>query len=177
MMMWKLLLPIYEHQKPIEKDYPPRELFIPAAAFGPLPDADYKKNVVPDPSDKIKYGEYLTSLAHCTDCHTPLTKEKAPDFAKYLGGGQHFKTPGFEVIAANMTPDSVTGIGSWTEEMLLSKFRTNLTSEMLATTPGKNNTIMPWSFYGKMTDQDLKAIYAYLRTIPPVKNKIEKWPK
>jgi mono/diheme cytochrome c family protein len=162
--------------KPIENTIPARQLFIPAAAFGPLPNVDYKKNTKPDTADKLKYGEYLTTIAHCTDCHTPMSKEKMPMMDKFLSGGQHFKLPTFEVTVANITPDSTTGLGTWTEEMFLAKFRTNSSSEMLASKPGKFNTIMPWSFYGTMTDTDLKAIYAYLRTVPPIKNKIEKWP-
>jgi mono/diheme cytochrome c family protein len=161
--------------KPIENSFPARELFIPAAAFGPLPDVDYKKNTKPDTSDKLKYGEYLTTIAHCTDCHTPMSKEKMPMMDKFMAGGQQFKLPAFEVTVSNITPDSATGIGTWTEEMFLAKFRTNSTPAMLASKPGKFNTLMPWSFYGAMTDNDLKAIYAYLRTIPPVKNKIVKW--
>jgi mono/diheme cytochrome c family protein len=160
---------------PIEASYPARELFIPSAAFGPLPDVDYKKNTKPDTADKVKYGEYLVTIGHCTDCHTPVTKEKMPMMDKYLSGGQHFKLSNFEVTVANITPDS-TGLGSWTEAMFLAKFRTNSTPEMLASKPGKQNTLMPWSFYGTMKDNDLKAIYAYLRTVPPIKNKVEKWP-
>jgi mono/diheme cytochrome c family protein len=162
--------------KPIENSLPAKELFIPAAAFGPLPDGDYKKNTRPDTTDKVKYGEYLVAIAHCTDCHTPVTKEKVPIMDMYLSGGQHFKLPTWEVTVANITPDSATGIGSWTQEMFLAKFRTNSTPEMLASKPGKFNTLMPWSFYGTMKDGDLKAIYAYLRTVPPIKNKVEKWP-
>ena len=162
--------------KPIEASFPARELFIPAAAFGPLPNVDYKKNARPDTADKVKYGEYLVTIGHCTDCHTPVTKEKMPIMDKFLSGGQQFKLPTFEVTVSNITPDSVTGLGTWTEAMFLAKFRTNSTPEMLATKPGKANTLMPWSFYGTMTDSDLKAIYAYLRTVPPIKNKVEKWP-
>ncbi|HEU4862011.1 MAG TPA: c-type cytochrome [Chitinophagaceae bacterium] len=162
--------------KPIVASFPARELFIPAAAFGPLPDVDYKKNTRPDTADKVMYGEYLVTIGHCTDCHTPVTKEKMPMMDKFLSGGQHFKLPTFEVTVSNITPDSVTGLGTWTEAMFLAKFRTNSTPEMLASKPGKANTLMPWSFYGTMSDSDLKAIYAYLRTVPPIKNKVEKWP-
>jgi len=161
--------------EPIENKIPARQLFVPAAVFGPLPDNDYKNNARPDSNDKVKYGGYLVTIAHCTDCHTPLTKEQMPDMSKYLSGGQHFKTPAFAVTVANITPDSATGIGSWTEEMFLTKFRTNATKEVLATNPGKFNTFMPWSFFGTMRDHDLKSIYAYLKTIKPVSNKIVKW--
>jgi len=162
--------------KPIENNIPARQLFIPMAALGPLPDVDYKKNTRPDTADKVKYGEYLVTIGHCTDCHTLLTKEKMPEMSKYLSGGQYYKLSSFEVTVANITPDSATGIGSWTEAMFLTKFRTNSTPQMLSSNPGKFNTIMPWSFFGTMKDNDLKAIYAYLRTVKPIKNKIEKWP-
>ena len=161
--------------KPIENTIPKREMYMPMSAFGPLPDNDYKQNTIPDSTDMVKYGEYLVSIAHCTDCHTPFTPEGAPDFAKYLAGGHRFENRFFTVTVANITPDSATGIGTWTEAMFLAKFRTNAAPENLNTTPGKKNTIMPWSFFGTMKDHDLKAIYAYLRTVPPVSHKIVKW--
>lgn len=163
--------------KPIENSIPAREMYVPMSVFGPLPDRDYKLNKRPDTTDLVKYGEYLVSIAHCTDCHTPFTPEGPPDMSKYLAGGFQFSLPSFTVAVANITPDSATGIGSWTEEMFLTKFRTNSTPEILNSEPGKFNTLMPWSFYGKMKDHDLKAIYAYLRTVKPISNKIEKWPQ
>jgi hypothetical protein len=99
------------------------------------------------------------------------------DMSKYLAGGFVFELPTFTVTVPNITPDSATGIGSWTEAMFLAKFRTNSTPEILKTEPGKFNTIMPWSFYGTMKEHDLKSIYAYLKTIKPISNKIEKWPQ
>jgi hypothetical protein len=134
-------------------------------------------NKRPDTTDLLKYGEYLTSIAHCTDCHTPFTPEGPPDMSKYLAGGFVFELPTFTVTVPNITPDSATGIGSWTEAMFLAKFRTNSTPEILKTEPGKFNTIMPWSFYGTMKEHHLKSIYAYLKTIKPISNKIEKWPQ
>jgi hypothetical protein len=83
----------------------------------------------------------------------------------------------FKVATANITPDSATGIGSWTEDAFVAKFRTNSSSEVVDKDPGKMNTMMPWAMYGKMKEEDLRAIYAYLRSVPPVKNKVEKWPK
>ncbi|MGK2864856.1 MAG: c-type cytochrome [Chitinophagaceae bacterium] len=162
--------------KPIENNFPKRELFVPASVFGPLPDNDYKNNVRPDENDKIKYGQYLVTIAHCGDCHTPFSPEGIPDFSKPLSGGNEDKLPGFTVRSANITPDSATGIGSWTEEMFISKFRNNANPENINRNPGKNNTIMPWSCYGNMKENDLKAIYAYLHSIPPISNKVVKWP-
>jgi len=163
--------------KPVEGSYPKKELAIPLSLFGPLPDNDYKNNIKPDTADKVKYGGYLVSIAHCTECHTQFTPDFKPDFTKLFAGGREVKTPGFTVRVANITPDTATGIGGWTEEMFLTKFRTNASPENINRNPGKLNTIMPWSFFGTMKDNDLKSIYAYLRTLPPVKNLVEKWPK
>ncbi len=160
---------------PIENKFPDRQMFVPAAVFGPIPDNDYKTNTKPDSTDQLKYGEYLLTIAHCTDCHTPMTDKQMPDMDRFLAGGQSFKLPTFAVTVANITPDSSTGIGTWTEKAFVEKFKNNSRPDVLDKNPGKFNTIMPWSFYGTMKENDLKAIYAYLRTIKPVSNKIVKW--
>jgi mono/diheme cytochrome c family protein len=162
--------------KPIDNKVPDRKLFIPiAAAVPPLPNGQLSQSK-PAPSDLVKYGEYLVNSAACSDCHTPQVKGQF-DFSKAFAGGHSFKTPGFTVVTPNITPDSATGIGTWTEQMFLEKFRTNSAKENLEKEPGKFNTIMPWSVYGQMKEEDLKAIFAYLKTIKPVKSKIEKWPR
>jgi mono/diheme cytochrome c family protein len=161
--------------KPIEKIPPARNLMIPMSLFGPLPNNDYRKNVRPDTADKVKYGEYLVTIAHCAECHTTKTKEGMPRADMLFAGGntEPFKT--FSVTTANITADSATGIGEWSELMFIAKFRTNAAPENLNSKPGKYNTFMPWSFYGTMTDNDLKAIYAYLRSVPHVRNAVVKW--
>lgn len=155
---------------------PARKLAIPMSALPPLPEFAIEKNVRPDPSDKLKYGQYLVTMASCGFCHTPQNKDGSPDFSKAFSGGFVFKTPMFQVTVANITPDSTTGIGSWTEDAFLAKFRSNSSDEMVNKNPGKQQSVMPWAMYGKMKEEDLRAIYAYLRTIPPVKNKVVKWP-
>ncbi len=161
--------------KPIDKADVPRKLMIPATMFGPLPANTLDQNKRPDPSDKVKYGEYLVTTASCIDCHTPMTPQ-GPDFSKAFAGGLHFKSDFVDVTTANITPDSTTGIGSWSEEMFLAKFKTNLEATEKGVNPGKLNTEMPWANYAKMNQEDLKAMYAYLRTLPAIKNKVEKWP-
>lgn len=161
--------------KPIDSTTMPRKLEIPLSALGPLPPNNIDKNVTPDPSDKVNYGRYLTTIASCGDCHTPMGQQ-GPDMSKAFSGGFKFSMPFMEVTTANITPDSATGIGAWTEEMFVQKFKTNSSPEVVNRNPGRQNTFMPWAEYGKMKDEDLKAIYAYLRTVAPVKNKVEKWP-
>jgi mono/diheme cytochrome c family protein len=163
--------------KPIDSVRPPRNIKIPTSMYPPLPNVDLAKNEKPDPSDKVKYGEYMIIQAACGECHTPRTPKGEPMFDKAYSGGFVFNTPFFKVTTANITPDSATGIGTWTEDAFVAKFRNNAAPEMVNTNPGRNNTIMPWSYYGKMKEQDLRAIYAYLRTVPAVPNKLEKWPK
>ncbi|NOT50931.1 MAG: cytochrome c [Chitinophagaceae bacterium] len=162
--------------KPIERTTAPRNLEIPASMFGPLPEGNLDNNMMPDPSDKVKYGQYLTTAAVCSECHTPMGPQ-GPDFSKMFSGGFVFDIPMFKVAVANITPDTATGIGAWTEEMFVNKFKNNASDEVVNRHPGKENTIMPWATYGKMTDTDLKAIYAFLRTVPPINNKVEKYPK
>ena len=78
------------------------------------------------------------------------------------------------VYSANITPNEQNGIGMWSEDAFLAAFKrfedfdNPINSDMLE--PGEFNTSMPWRMYSKMSDDDLKAIYAYLRTLEPVDN-------
>lgn len=160
---------------PIDSTVPPRQLKIPPTMFGPLPGNTLVDNKRPDPSDKVNYGQYMITAASCGECHTPRSPQGVPIFDKAYSGGFIFNTPFFKVGTANITFDSTTGIGTWTEDAFVQKFKTNSTHEVVNRNPGRMNTIMPWEFYGKMKEDDLRAIYAYLRSVPPVKNKVEKW--
>ena len=83
------------------------------------------------------------------------------------------------VRSANITPDAVTGIGTWTEDQFLEKFRAFRDAPVRALDGEERlqNTEMPWPNYAGMTDDDLRAIYAYLRSLPPVINRVEKHPR
>jgi mono/diheme cytochrome c family protein len=131
----------------------------------------------PSPSDKIAYGKYMTGAALCSDCHTPMergTPVPGMDFA----GGFEFTETGHRVRSANITPDAGTGIGSWTEQQFIDKFKgfENPTNATLAEHERAQNTVMPMTAYAGMTREDLGAIFAYLRTIKPVTNRVEKFP-
>jgi mono/diheme cytochrome c family protein len=121
-------------------------------------------------------GRYLTTVAGCAECHTPQDKgEKLPglDFA----GGFEFPLPtGGVVVAPNITPHEGTGIGGWTKEAFVKRFRAFAGPGALASVKdGEFNSIMPWSMYAGMTDEDLGAIYDYLRSQKPVDRKIERF--
>ncbi len=133
---------------------------------------------LPSSDDKVKMGEYLVNAGHCNGCHTPFDG-KAMDFnhGMYLAGGSHFTRNTFQVNSANLTPDSATGIGAWSEATFLAKFKSYLDPKSYNYAPGKYNSIMPWTIFCNLKDEDLRDIYAYLRTIKPVNNKVEKWPQ
>ncbi len=133
----------------------------------------------PAETDIVNYGQYLVTAAACMDCHTQFEKGKQIAGTEF-GGGREFPFPdGSKVRSANITPHINKGIGRWTEEMFLSYFRARSDSAALARKiqPGEVNTIMPWTMYGKMKDGDLKAIYAYLRTVKQLDNTVEKFSK
>ena len=164
--------------KPIKNAIPARQLMMPIAAVYPgqflQPSID--SNRVPPVSDRAAYGGYLANAADCGTCHSPMTPQ-GPDQTRMYAGGFTFNVGSFTVTSANITPDDSTGIGLWTEAQFLNKFTPYREEKNYSHNPGKENTIMPVSLLAGMTDDDLKAIYAYLKTVPPVKNVVVKWPK
>ncbi len=130
----------------------------------------------PDTTELIAYGKYLFTSASCSDCHT--RKEKGePVEGMYLAGGFEFPFPDGVIRSSNITPDKETGIGSWTQQDFVRKFKVFADSSFVAhqVKPGDFNTLMPWSYYGKMKESELTAIYAYLQTVPAVHNKVERF--
>ena len=164
--------------KPIRNKVKQRELMVPIAMAYPAPalQTSIDNNKKPPETDKIAYGGYLTAFASCGDCHTPMT-EKGSDMDRQFAGGHVFNLETFKVTTANITPDTATGIGKWTEEMFMAKFIPYREEKNYNFIAGKTNTIMPLNMYAGMKDDDLKAIYAYLKTVKPVTNKLEKYPK
>jgi hypothetical protein len=78
------------------------------------------------------------------------------------------------LASSNITPDKETGIGAWTEEQFIQRFRMYADSVPVVAA-GEFNSMMPWTMYGKMETEDLAAIYAYLRTVAPISNKVTKF--
>jgi mono/diheme cytochrome c family protein len=149
----------------------------------------------PDPK-LVSRGKYLVNAVGCNDCHTPLkmgAKGPEPDMSRFLSGHPQemvmppppASSPGpwMGTFAAtmtawagpwgvsftrNLTPDKETGLGDWTEQNFIATFRTGKRM-------GKGRDIlppMPIPAFKNMTDNDLKSMFAYLRTIPIVKNKV-----
>lgn len=132
----------------------------------------------PPTSDRAAYGEYVTTAALCADCHTPIDEQGTPLPGRDFSGGMAFRPGGVGLVrSANITPDADTGIGTWTEQQFVDKFRAFRGSEPrpLEGAEREQNSEMPWSMYAGMTDDDLAAIYAYLRTVKPVTNRVQKF--
>lgn len=136
-----------------------------------------KYSNIPDKTNKVVYGKYLTTAASCTDCHTQQENGKPLDGMEFAGGFKFQLMTGGIVNSANITPDMETGIGSWTEEAFTYRFKlyADSTYQPTAINKGDFNTVMPWIMYSTMKLEELKAIYAYLKTVKPVSNKVTKF--
>jgi hypothetical protein len=152
---------------------------------------------VPSGNTSVERGKYLVSIAGCNDCHTPFimgSNGPEPDMTRMLSGHPQnaklskppqidlasgwgwagsatntaFAGPWGTTYAANLTPDTMSGIGIWTEDIFVNAIRRGKHwGEARPIMPP-----MPWQVYRNMTDDDLKSVYAYLRTIPPVSNTV-----
>ena len=142
-------------------------------------------------------GKYLLDIMSCNDCHTPFKmgpNGPEPDMSRMLSGhpegmklpppprlsgpwmaaavpNSAWAGPWGISYSANLTPDKNTGLGIWTEDMFLKAMKTGKhmgTSRQI-------QPPMPWMWIGKATDEDLKAIFAYLKSIPPIANRVPDW--
>ncbi|HSB08503.1 MAG TPA: c-type cytochrome [Blastocatellia bacterium] len=119
----------------------------------------------PDMSTPEKRGEFLVRMSSCADCHTPQDRGQVkPGFE--FAGGLLFTTPEATVMAANITPDP-SGISYYDEDLFIQAIRTGKVKARSL------SPVMPWVFYRNMTDQDLKDVFAYLKTLKPVKHTVD----
>jgi mono/diheme cytochrome c family protein len=112
--------------------------------------------------DQIERGRYLADLGDCGGCHTQ------PGSSERLSGGRPIETPFGTLLAPNITPDSETGIGAWTDDEFINA---------LTQGTGRNGAhlypAMPYTYMTKVTREDALAIRAYLNTIPAVHNPVK----
>jgi hypothetical protein len=145
----------------------------------------------------VERGAFLVRMGGCSDCHTPMKFDPAigmpvPDTSRYLSGhpagapgpsGQpkdhdqavigptftSFRLPFGTVFTANLTPDPETGLGNWTKDMFVRAMRTGRHMG------GQGRPIvppMPWPTLAQQSDADLAAIFAYLQSLPAIKNEV-----
>jgi mono/diheme cytochrome c family protein len=154
---------------PVVKSHPPRKLDFPVNLLVRTFPRPASPAPPPNPADLVDYGRYLATVAACAECHTPFVNG-APDETRLYTGGRFFPYSGGVVASPNLTPDPETGLGHWTEEQLVTRFKMYDNEDGRDLDPEEVgfNTMMPWTLYAGMEERDLKAIYAFLRTLPPV---------
>jgi len=109
-----------------------------------------------------EYGRYLVhNVANCSGCHTKIDMRTGEKIGPTLAGGAKLGH-GAKFVTPNLTPDPRTGrITHWTEDVFVARFRMG---------QGAQGSPMPWRAFGRINDDDLRAIYRYLRTVPAVEN-------
>lgn len=151
----------------IQNEVPARQLNGPVPPFSP-PGAP--PEVAPESG--VERGSYLVNtIAHCSDCHTPLGAGGAPDMSKFLAGGFN---PALGLVP-NITPDDATGIGAWTEEQIATLLRTGARPD--GSQVGGLMELLIMGGFKDMTEADALAIASYLKTVPPVTNAPEAPPE
>jgi mono/diheme cytochrome c family protein len=115
--------------------------------------------VTADDSGPVARGRYLAMVGNCKSCHTPVDKMGEPLPGMDFAGGK--KIDKFPAVTANITPDA-TGISYFDEALFIRSMRTGYVGARPLNPP------MPWWVFRNMNDDDLKAIFAYLRTVKPV---------
>jgi len=165
--------------------------------FSQLSCTEQQENKTLTQEEMVARGKYLVNFSGCNDCHTPkiyTDQGPVPDTSRTLSGhpeGEVLPVADLNMIgpnkwvmteknftawvgtwgisyAANLTPDNATGIGAMSEEMFIKTLR-----------EGKWMGIgrplmppMPWQGIGMMTDQDLKCVYTYLKSLKPIHNEV-----
>lgn len=130
---------------------------------------------LPKNKSSLEYGKYMTIAAACNECHTK--SEKGEVVGEPYAGGFEFNLGGGTIVRSmNITPHE-TGIGRWTEEQFISRFKAYADSAYVpqSVKPGDFQTAMPWIMYAGMDTADLAAIYRFLRTVKPVENTVERF--
>jgi cytochrome c2 len=143
--------------------------FLSHTAFRPLP-FPKQRITAPAPSDKVAYGRYLSGSLGCFSCHSADFKtmnELEPEkSAGYMGGGNPLRDQtGSTVRSANITFDEATGIGSWSEADFTRAVREGIR-------PDKTVLSYPMEMAPELTEEDTAALYAYLKTVPRIRNAV-----
>ena len=153
---------------PVRRQLPATEIIFPVRYLirsAPEPLTETVSSDAATNTDPVKRGAYLTNLAGCGDCHTPSVRGQEVEGMAFAGGGI-FTGPWGTLASANLTPDD-SGIKYYDEALFLQAMHTGYVRAR------ELKPIMPYWEFGKMNDDDLKAIFAYLRTVKPVKHRVD----
>jgi mono/diheme cytochrome c family protein len=149
---------------PARSELPPNKIpFALTRILQTLPQPITEVVAGPNMSTPVKYGAYLAEMANCIECHTPVNARHEPIPGMEMAGGNP-ESGG--VMSANLTPDA-SGIVYYDEALFIETMRTGFVHAR------KLSSAMPWWVYRNMTDADLKAVFAYLRTLKPVHHLVD----
>ncbi|WP_221392158.1 c-type cytochrome [Dyadobacter sp. NIV53] len=162
--------------EPVKKDVPQSEPDFPVNFLINTMPQEAAFTTIPSEADEVAYGKYLITATGCVDCHSKTEKGSVVPGTEF-GGGMEFKSPNGTVRSPNITMHKETGIGHWTKEAFVARFKAYIDSAYISpkVAAGELNTPMPWTMYAGMKEQDLAAIFAYLNTIKPITHKVEKF--
>jgi len=147
---------------PVRNPLPPTKIpFLFARLVQAVPRPVTEPVPEPDLSTPARHGAYLAEMGGCTDCHTPRNPQFQPIRGMEMTGGTPMAREGELVASANLTPDA-SGIVYYDEALFTQTIRTG------AVGARKLSSAMPWWTYRNMTDDDLKSVFAWLRTLKPV---------
>lgn len=143
----------------------------PKPVAGPIVAPDAKK-------DEVAYGRYLAVIGGCKGCHTPETRPGQPIPGREFAGGQVFRGPWGRNVSSNLTPHPDAYLGKATKAEFIGRFRSfaSLGGDAAPVATKGRNTLMPWLALSGATDEDLGAIYEFLKTVPPVENRVNPFP-
>ena len=153
------LAPVKKQRARTEIDVPVRWILklMTKPITGPVPE--------PDVSTPVARGKYLSVIGECEGCHTPVNERHEPLPGMAFAGGQEFRGPFGVRKSSNITPHA-SGISHYNEELFVRTMRTgNIGGRRLS-------SLMPWQYVRNLTDEDLRALWAYLQTVKPVANDV-----
>ena len=126
---------------------------------------------LPNASDTVRYGGYLVNAAACVDCHTKNEKGNPVEGMEFAGS-RVFASAAGNLYSTNITPDTQSGIGNWSKQDFVNRFKTHQNTNSTPIKEKQFQTVMPWIMYSNIKESDLAAMYTYLRTVKPIKNQV-----
>jgi mono/diheme cytochrome c family protein len=163
---------------PVKQDNPKSEADFPVNFIINTMPHEAALTTRPSEADQVAYGKYLITATGCVDCHSKTDKGSVVPGTEF-GGGMEFAGPNGVVRSPNITMHKATGIGNWTKEAFVARFKAYSDSSYVSpkVAPGELNTPMPWMMYGGMKEKDLAAIFTYLTTVKPIEHLVVRMEK
>jgi hypothetical protein len=152
---------------PVSKTLPRTEVPFPVnRLINSVPEPITEPVPEPDRTNPVAYGDYLVRLGACRDCHTPMDDQGQRIPGLEFAGGMTLIGPYGQITSGNITPDP-SGIPYYTADLFVEMIRTGRVKAR------EIHAQMPWAIYRQQTDEDLRAIFAYLQTVEPVQHRVD----